>query len=576
MAGRGYLSLHGSAIILFAFYILAVLCPNVVSSTSIVESCEGEFSHLASGNVISVGTLVVNESRVFQVEGNITYIGTSFEPSFLLAIDTSDKSAPFEVDRFETPRMITGFAISENCCYVLDLEFGFWILNISEPSGMDIIGYFNTSCYTSTIHAENRIAYLGGWDGLRIVNVSNPALPIEIGYYGPWLEVDDLQVRDGFAYLLHDGGLVIVDVRNPNSPKSCSSFTILGASGRIHLEDNLALLSLDSHGLLILDISDPSNPSQIVDYMWPGFITDLYFEGNLLFVAESLSGVAIFDARNISELHNVGSFTDGFRYAGVCVREGYVYVIDHDHGLWILEHDCDEDGLFSRLEYEIGTPPDDPDADQDSLDDGLEIMMYFTDPLNPDSDSDLMSDGWEVLYGLNPLVNDNQQDNDGDDLSALDEYLAGTSPLTNDTDVDSLSDSAELLIYGTSPINPDSDFDQLPDGWEVQYSLNPLLDDSLADSDMDDLNNLLEYELGTSPVLADSDGDGYLDSWEYYNGFDPLDSSVEPLQYFASILGWLVLIVVAIMGTITIHWISMKYTSSDTYEGYPYDGTCKF
>jgi hypothetical protein len=142
--------------------------------------------------------------------------------------------------------------------------------------------------------------------------------------------------------------------------------------------------------------------------------------------------------------------------------------------------------------------------------------------------------------------------------------------LTNDTDSDLLSDSAELYIHNTSPTNSDTDFDLLPDGWEVQYDLNPLFDDSQLDPDMDELTNLQEYTIGTDPTLADSDQDGYLDSWEYNNGFDPLDPRVEPTQFFVSIVGWLGFGVIVIMGMLVIHWTAKKYTSSETYEDYPY------
>ena len=83
----------------------------------------------------------------------------------------------------------------------------------------------------------------------------------------------------------------------------------------------------------------------------------------------------------------------------------------------------------------------------------------------------------------------------------------------------------------------------------------------------------VSHSIGTNPILGDSDNDGHLDSWEYNNGFDPLDPSVGPIQYFASILGWLGLGVTVTMGSVTVLWILRKYTSSDRYDAYPYDGT---
>jgi hypothetical protein len=40
----------------------------------------------------------------------------------------------------------------------------------------------------------------------------------------------------------------------------------------------------------------------------------------------------------------------------------------------------------------------------------------------------------------------------------------------------------------------------MPDEWEVQYGLNPLLDDALEDKDGDGYTNLQEYKAGTVPT----------------------------------------------------------------------------
>jgi hypothetical protein len=69
-----------------------------------------------------------------------------------------------------------------------------------------------------------------------------------------------------------------------------------------------------------------------------------------------------------------------------------------------------------------------------------------------------------------------------------------------DLDNDGLRDIDELDLYHTNPFDPDSDDDGMPDGWEVAYSLNPLVNDAQAHSDTDPLDNLSEYISGTSPT----------------------------------------------------------------------------
>ncbi len=98
-----------------------------------------------------------------------------------------------------------------------------------------------------------------------------------------------------------------------------------------------------------------------------------------------------------------------------------------------------------------------------------------------DQDLDQMADFWEDtnLGGTNA---NSTADDDGDELTALGEYNRGTDPGDRDTDSD-----------------------QLPDGWEVLYSLNPLLADSAsADTDTDAMSVLAEYIADTNPTNANS------------------------------------------------------------------------
>ena len=171
------------------------------------------------------------------------------------------------------------------------------------------------------------------------------------------------------------------------------------------------------------------------------------------------------------------------------------------------------------------------DQDLDGLPDDSEALWYHTDPLNCDSDSDGMPDGWEVSEGLDPLTNDAVQDPDTDGLSNLDECHSGSDPHDSDTDDDGLtdqdeveqygsipylsdsdndglSDYQEVMIFATGPVAWDTDEDGMPDGWEVGNSLNPNLDDSGDDPDVDWVFNFDEYERGLDPRDLDTDDDG--------------------------------------------------------------------
>lgn len=84
--------------------------------------------------------------------------------------------------------------------------------------------------------------------------------------------------------------------------------------------------------------------------------------------------------------------------------------------------------------------------------------------------------------------------------------------------VTNVTDSSGNILIADSIILNDDDNDQMPDDWEADYGI----ESAFLDADSDGLNNRLEYAKGTSPVNTDSDGDGMDDCWEIQNSLDPL------------------------------------------------------
>ncbi|MFX0017456.1 MAG: right-handed parallel beta-helix repeat-containing protein [Candidatus Hermodarchaeota archaeon] len=250
--------------------------------------------------------------------------------------------------------------------------------------------------------------------------------------------------------------------------------------------------------------------------------------------------------------------------------ELYIYNTDP------LDVDSDSDGLLDGDEvYVYFTDPLNNDSDSDGLTDGEEINDYSTDPLNDDTDSDTIPDGWEVDHSLDPITNDTALDPDMDLLINLMEYqynthpfnndtdsdglmdgievytydtdptiddtdsdglldgeevkIYNTDPLNNDSDSDGLLDGLEVNSYGTDPLNDDTDFDTMPDYWEVVNSLDPLVNDTMLDPDLDNLINIKEYSWDTDPQNPDTDGDNWSDGDEVLTyGTDPLDPNDYP------------------------------------------------
>ena len=187
------------------------------------------------------------------------------------------------------------------------------------------------------------------------------------------------------------------------------------------------------------------------------------------------------------------------------------------HGTHPLLADTDSDGLPDAWEVTQGVNPLVDDANDDPDNDELtnrQELARGTDPQDADTDDDGLPDGWEVAHGLNPLVNDAAGDPDGDGLTNLQEHGSGTDPQDADSDDDGLTDEVEVVTHGTNPRTADTDGDGLADAWEVANGLNPLVADASEDPDGDGLTNLQEQAHGTDPWRADTDGDGLTDGAE--------------------------------------------------------------
>jgi parallel beta-helix repeat protein len=88
-----------------------------------------------------------------------------------------------------------------------------------------------------------------------------------------------------------------------------------------------------------------------------------------------------------------------------------------------------------------------------------------------------------------------------DAMVKLTSFAIGGGIITqnSDSDDDNLTDYSEIFKYNTHWQYDDTDGDGMPDGWEVQYGLNPSVDDANSDLDGDGFTNIIEYNRGTDP-----------------------------------------------------------------------------
>ncbi len=177
-----------------------------------------------------------------------------------------------------------------------------------------------------------------------------------------------------------------------------------------------------------------------------------------------------------------------------------------------LEVDSDFDGLTDAEEGELGTDPRYRDSDGDGYSDKVELFMlgFSYDPRDPCfppiDDVNLQfrtrtttcvpADVWDPVtgggslfpcgsYGSGDCHPDagtcttwGYADTDRDGLHDCEERAIGTDPLHPDTDRDGMLDMQEFL-YGLDPerwdFDRDDDKDAIPNGRELEWHLNPII-----------------------------------------------------------------------------------------------------
>jgi hypothetical protein len=338
----------------------------------------------------------------------------------------------------------------------------------------------------------SNVDFVNVYTGIQAFNCSN--LLIEsvtvISHYGIMLEfVNNLTVKDSTFYC-YSTGVYISDVEDLTVQNNYYEGYSYGFEiynfVNYKINNNTIYYSID-YGVYIengvegelkynIIICDIEYEGQMPIYLWDIYNTSIYYN------------VFIGLGNETAYLAEEGS-CDNVTWYNPTLEIGNFWSNWNQSGAYQIEGDGNLD-LYPMIDF-----------DGDTLNETMEVLVYFTDPFNSDSDSDGLTDDEEILtYGTDP----NDEDGDDDNLSDGEEVLIyETSPTNNDTDSDGLDDGEEVLVYGSDPLNNDTDSDGLDDGEEV-----------------------LIYE--TSPTNNDTDSDGFSDFEEVEAGTDPLNSSSYP------------------------------------------------
>ncbi len=287
-----------------------------------------------------------------QVRGNEAYIITHSSantPSFII-LDVSDPELPVvkAAIQFDNSYFCRALQIFDTLAYIGDNMGGYddgrvHLVSIQDPYSPVYRGYYThiTSCLAqrnatggsiSDLFVKDDLLYiLNTLDGLRIIDISNPSSMREIEFYDNVDMLFDVDVSDTLAYIADGGyGLKILNVAEPDSIKIIGAYDTLPVVD-IHLVDTLVYLANPNRGMSIVNIKNPSNPIGVSSLIIPSCNPKSIFKsGSYAYIADK--GSYSLRIINVSDPYSpveAGTYSFDYMVHDVFVKDTFAYILTH-------------------------------------------------------------------------------------------------------------------------------------------------------------------------------------------------------------------------------------------------------
>lgn len=282
------------------------------------------------------------------VHGDHAILGISGSTNTLETIDISDITNPLENDSITLPSTITSIHIENNYAYLALYEYGLRIVDITDPSNLDLLlGYYdapdNVFIHDVEVLGDNAflvLEYSPTYYGIRVFEVSDPNTIIgsSAWTYETNGTVNDIEIKNSFAYVGNSSSMLVLNITDPYYPSLYSEFTDLNNVNDIFIYGNYAFIA-DESGLVVLDIANPLLPTQAGDYDFMD-LRQVIVDGTFAYVVDEFGDVFVLDIADLDNIEQVSMYD----YLGVTeaassifLHGSHLYVAALTLGMEILE-----------------------------------------------------------------------------------------------------------------------------------------------------------------------------------------------------------------------------------------------
>ena len=244
------------------------------------------------------------------VSGDHVYVTNVADPEDLKILDVSVPGSIQQVGSIWGAHVSPNdVAVSEGYAYVVGIDDGLVVVDVSDPTMPGVVGGFACDGYAVALDAG--YAFVAGYeDGLMVFDVSDPMNPVEVDVIPqPW--PTDVDVVGGFAYVSAGYDLLIYDVSDPNALLEVGSVSTRTIA--VSVSGGNAFSAGFEDGLRIVDVGDPTAPVEVGFSDVPGRTTSVTASGPFVFAGggEQSEAVRIFDASVVADPVKISAISLG-------------------------------------------------------------------------------------------------------------------------------------------------------------------------------------------------------------------------------------------------------------------------
>ena len=144
--------------------------------------------------------------------------------------------------------------IQGSYAYVAASSYGIHVVDISDPTVPDGVGWLDTDGLAKSVYVSGDYAYVAdGSDGLVVIDISSVTPPTLAGNIDTDFDAVDVVVSGDYAYVAdYDGGIRKIDISTPTEPVEVGYYDTDGFAECVFMDEPYIYVADNWNGLYIL------------------------------------------------------------------------------------------------------------------------------------------------------------------------------------------------------------------------------------------------------------------------------------------------------------------------------------